>query len=370
MTAAPRPKVVLQVVGAKASLAARIVALLGPHGSYVEPYAGSAAVLLAKDRCPVETLNDIDQHVIHFYRTMRDPDTRFRLIDALTYTPYARVELKEATEEPAPPIREVVRAALTAAVTDTDAMTPRHLAIALDAALSALSPEARQTEAQASVERARRFFVRTNQRYVGNDNGGWTCTLKASSGHSNASKWANYVTRLSAVAERLQGVQIECGGAIDVLDKLVKNADPQTAVYLDPPYLRETRSGSRYREDRMRSVHHELLLKVAVLLPGPVVLSSYPNALYEDALGPAGWTQYRGHRKASGQSGKGRTAQRTEVLWANPQCVQGVVPHDFHMVTLRDANGDDVDVIAGAEGAPPELAVVEEEQTAIPGMTG
>jgi DNA adenine methylase len=48
--------------GSKATLAERIVALLPPHRSYVEPYAGSLAVLLAKPPTPMETVNDLDGH--------------------------------------------------------------------------------------------------------------------------------------------------------------------------------------------------------------------------------------------------------------------------------------------------------------------
>jgi len=39
---------------------------------YVEPYAGSAAVLFAKPRVPAEIINDLDGQVVNFFRLLRD----------------------------------------------------------------------------------------------------------------------------------------------------------------------------------------------------------------------------------------------------------------------------------------------------------
>lgn len=263
----------LQYPGAKVRMASKIVGLLPPHTSYVEPYVGSAAVLLSKPPSVVETINDLDECLTAFYRTLRDERTRYRLIDALTYTPYARAELDGAVDDP-----------------DLD-----------------------------DVERARRFMVRTNQRYVGGQ-GGWVLTMRGSSGHSNATKWNNYRTRLHVVAERLQNVQIECKDAIEVLSKVWAAHDPEIAVYADPPYPEETRSGSRYALEASEQ-HHRDLLDLLVKIEGPVVLSSYENVLYDTVLAEAGWTRYTFDVKASSLPGKGSTAKRVEVLWANDRCM-------------------------------------------------
>lgn len=256
-------------------MASKIVKLLGPHTSYVEPYVGSAAVLLSKEPAPVETINDLDECLIAFYRTLREPATRYRLIDALTYTPYARAELENAYDDP-----------------DLD-----------------------------DVERARRFMVRTNQKYVGSVGMSWVLTMKGSSRHSNATKWNNYRTRLSMVAERLQNVQIENKDSLEVLAKVWSAHDPEIAVYVDPPYVAESRNGARYLEDADEQ-HHADLLDLLVKIEGPVVLSAYDHEMYETALGEmgAGWKKYAFDVKASSSAGKGSTASRTEVLWANPMC--------------------------------------------------
>lgn len=253
-------------------MAGRIVKLLGPHSSYLEPYVGSAAVLLHKEPVYVETINDVNELLIVFYRTLRDEKTRYRLIDALTYTPYARAELEAAEDDP-----------------DLD-----------------------------PVERSRRFMVRTNQRYVGGA-GGWVLTMKGSSGHSNATKWNNYRTRMSLVAERLQNVQIENRDALEVLAKVWSKHDSEIAVYADPPYMAETRNGSQF-DHEVNQQHHKDLLDMLTRLDGPVVISGYETDLYNVEL--ADWRRYDLNVKASSNPGKGSTADRVEVLWANKHCVQ------------------------------------------------
>jgi DNA adenine methylase len=69
--------------GAKARLAPWIASLLPPHRTYVEAFAGSAAVLFAKPPSPTEVLNDLDGAVVNFFRVLRDhPD---QLARALLY---------------------------------------------------------------------------------------------------------------------------------------------------------------------------------------------------------------------------------------------------------------------------------------------
>jgi len=261
-------------------MAARINALLGDVvGAYVEPFFGSGAVLLSRPQASIELVNDVDGDLIHFYRVLRDPATRYRLIDALVYTPYARAELEQARSEPL-------------------------------------------SEVDDPIERARRFLVLSNQSYVGSAGAGsWTSTLSPSSKHSNATKWNNYVTRLSAVAERLSGVQVECADALTVLGKVAKTSSPKLALYLDPPYVKESRNGSRYREDGFVAEHHERMLALVRDLPGPTVISGYASELYDSVLTPAhGWRRDEHARAATSSSGRGSTATRVEVLWSNAAC--------------------------------------------------
>ncbi len=88
-------------------------------------------------------------------------------------------------------------------------------------------------------------------------------------------------------------------------------------LYVDPPYVRSTRSRDYYPHE-MGEEDHERLLSALVEHPGAVVLSGYDNALYREAL--AGWhrseTPGRAQRNAAGRS-------RTEVLWSNDAAWRG-----------------------------------------------
>jgi hypothetical protein len=64
------------------------------HEHYVEPYAGSLAVLLAKPRSRMETVNDLDGDLMTFWRVLRDQPEDLTRVCALT--PHARAEQLEA----------------------------------------------------------------------------------------------------------------------------------------------------------------------------------------------------------------------------------------------------------------------------------
>ena len=55
----------------KKRISERLVAMLPPHEAYVEPFAGSAAVLFAKEPAPVEAINDADTEIARAYKTIQ-----------------------------------------------------------------------------------------------------------------------------------------------------------------------------------------------------------------------------------------------------------------------------------------------------------
>src|SRR5213082_3593935 len=67
-----------------------LLPLLPTCHHYVEPFAGSAAVLLNREPSPVETYNDIDSEVTNFFRVLRDE--KEKLVEAIGLTPFSREE--------------------------------------------------------------------------------------------------------------------------------------------------------------------------------------------------------------------------------------------------------------------------------------
>jgi DNA adenine methylase len=237
----------------------------------VEPFAGSLAVLLAKPAVPVEVVNDANGLLMAFYRVLRAPETRLALIDAITLTPYARDELRYATDDPALP----------------------------------------------EVERVRRFFVRINQAYVASNGiGNWTVTYQASSNHSNATKWTRFQARLWEVARRLEGVQIENGDALAMIHRMAKREDYEGVVYVDPPYL--VRNGANYVHDMMSVEEHERLavaLNTLALTGRQVLVSGYDCEEYRDWY--HSWTAVPLDSTKTGRPGTGSRRQ-IEMVWVTP----------------------------------------------------
>lgn len=249
--------------GGKNNLAPWILSHAPEHVVYIEPFVGSAAVLLAKPESRVEVINDLNGDVVNFWRVLRDRHDE--LVALLELTPYARDEYLWCR----------------------------------DGKSGTIDP----------LERAREFFTRCCMAFNAS-----TGTVGFSA--SSAAKTAKAHTfrrrideRLSRVAERIRGVEIE---NMDALDLIRRWRDPQAVVYLDPPYLGATRnSSSNYATDNGGAAFHEALMEVIEDFPGTVLLSGYDGSPY-DRLG---WR--REERKVPAHVSNVAGAERVECLWIN-----------------------------------------------------
>lgn len=259
MTAPPIP-----YVGGKITLGPRIAELLPAHEHYVEPYAGSLAVLLSKRPSRMETVNDLDGDVMCFWRVLRDQPDELRRACALT--PHSRIEYDEAFDR--------------SGCTD--------------------------------LERARRVWVRLTQSRTGTlRRAGWRHYLDpAGSSAGMPGYLAGYVERMAAAVERLQRVSLECKPAIEVIRSFAPHSN--ALLYVDPPYLAGTRQPRLYQVEMDGAAEHEDLLSALLDCRAAVVLSGYASELYDTAL--AGWSRM----EMAASTGQGGTyANRTEVLWSN-----------------------------------------------------
>lgn len=256
--------------GGKTTLAERIVEMLPAHSHYVEPFAGSLAVLLAKPRSEMETVNDLDGDLMTFWRVLRDrPEDLTRVAAA---TPHSRAEHQAAYD----------------------------LAAADD------------------LERARRVWVLLTQSRGGTlRRTGWRFYRDpAGSSYSFPEYLAAYVERIHPAAARIGGVSLECRDALEVASDYGKH--PNVLLYCDPPYLASSRNSTNYRHEMADETSHRELAEVLNNASAAVVLSGYDSPLYQDLY--AGW-----HRvEFSAWTGNGirdgatrADGDRTEVLWAN-----------------------------------------------------
>lgn len=262
---ADRIKPVLRYPGAKWRIADWIVSFLPAHAVYVEPFAGSAAVLLAKQRAPHETISDVDGRVTNLFRVIRERPEE--LAAAVLFTPYARSEFE---------------ASMAATEPDPD-----------------------------PVEEARRFLIRVWMAHGGKlgARAGWRQDRFGRIGVSMPSQWRNLPDRVLVVADRLRDVHVECRPALDVVEAF---ADPSVLIYADPPYVFDGRyeRSTRYYTHEMDTAGHTALLDALDRHPGPVALSGYRSAIYDRRLD--GW------RRVDRDTVAYRGGARVESLWLNP----------------------------------------------------
>ncbi|RMD69937.1 MAG: DNA adenine methylase [Gammaproteobacteria bacterium] len=258
----------IRYYGSKWHLASWIVANFPPHTIYVEPFGGSAAVLLQKQPSPVEVLNDIDGEVTQFFRVLREqPEALAR---AVMLTPYSREEAELSWEPSDDPI-----------------------------------------------EAARRFLVRSWQTIGGPSTrwrSGWRFKRAPVEMRRILRAWKSLPEAVMQAAERLRDVVLE---RRDYRQILAAYDGPGTLFYLDPPYLQATRSRQWKNGGYRHEVDHGELLEALRQVRGAVVLSGYPSPLYDEAL--QGWGRcVRGTTNSGGR----RVA---EVLWLNRPAQQATL---------------------------------------------
>lgn len=253
--------------GGKQVLADRIAALLPEHLHYVEPFCGSLAVMLAKKPSRMETVNDLDREVMTFWRILRDQPEDLERVCALT--PHSRAEYLEA---------------LHAEPTDDE------------------------------LEIARRVWVRLTQGRAGQlrRTTGWRYFIAPrGSNRSMPGYLEAYRSRLAPCLDRLAQVSLECRPALEVVTEYGK--DHETLLYVDPPYLGETRNwGNQYRHEMRDEASHRELAAALLAARAAVVISGYPSPLYDELF--AGWDRVS---MATRTTQAGVDSERTEVLWSN-----------------------------------------------------
>lgn len=256
------PKPLMRYPGGKYAISSWIIDNLPPHKIYVEPFGGGASILLNKPRSFSEVYNDMDSEVVNLVQVMRDkfPDLERRL----KLTLFSRDEFNLAYE----------------AVEDGD-----------------------------PIERARRLLVRSWQ---GHSMSGitWKTGFRTNVIQPNRSScamdWLKFVNMADLIHERFMGVTIENRPA----EKVIKGHDsPNTLFYVDPPYVRSTRTHKMYRHEMNDKDHRDLAAQLHDIT-GMVVLSGYSCDLYDHLF--SDWKRSEREHYAD------RGGRRVETLWFSP----------------------------------------------------
>jgi len=246
------------------------------HRCYVEVFGGAGALLFAKPPSKIEVYNDIDDYIVTMYRVIRNDYKRF--VEYLDFLPYSRTEHNKFLQQ------------------------------------------LRENNFVDDVEKAVCVFYLLSTSFGG--------LMGSSFGTSKTKREAytyrNRIKKLSKINERLRYVCIENTDFRTIFD--VYDSD-ETFFYCDPPYVHETRKHiTSYNHEMSNEDHIEMCHKM-VKLKGMVLLSGYPNAIYDSILVKENkWhiDKFETHLNLTPCLKSKPDNPRTECLFYNEQLVQNL----------------------------------------------
>lgn len=254
--------------GGKSSKLKWLSPLLPPSEYYCESFGGSAAVLLNRKSCLIETYNDLDSEVVAFFRVLRDQPKEF--IRQLILTPYSRDEFRIAISE---------------------------------------------TNGCSDIERARRFYIRIQQGFGAKNKvmsqGDWA-SLKGKTSFLLIPHFYSKAENgdLIKIAHRLRKVQIENRPALEVI-KLYDHK--KTLHYIDPPYDSDS-CDSGYKH-RFGQEDYKQLASLLETVDGRVAVSGYNSDLMTTLFKNWKKTEIPSRVTVNNGNEKSRKRVRTEVLF-------------------------------------------------------
>jgi len=269
--------------GGKGNLVGWILRHLPPHKQYCEPFFGGGSVFFAKEPTEVETINDIDQAVMTFFRVLRDRGEEFIRLAQLT-------EYSEA-----------------------------------------LWRECRDTwrDEEDELRRAWKWWVVARQSFSGYWDRSWSFSKTASTqlGSVAVARWLTAIELLPHIVQRLRTTQIMCRDYRDAM----RAADTSDCLhYLDPPYVPSARRSTNVYHYEMTLEQHRQLVDFLLsgAVKGMVVLSGYRNEIYYP-LEEHGWHRIDAQTvcfaaartvktRILGTGSAEEKQPRIECLWLNP----------------------------------------------------
>ena len=277
-----RTPIVVPYYGGREKASRFILPLLPPLPNYVQPFGGAGTLLIKRPRMESrEIYGDLSSSMVELLTMLRDDPKR--TIWQMRGVPFARsifeaAEAKMANGEARGLDAYIVHSQSWFSKADSDWGVAKHT-------------------------KAVKAHANATREGIAKDGSGMLPMAE---------------TPLYQSAMRLQGVEIYCVDALDLIKKW--KDDPDAMIHIDPPYLPEVRrSQDDYRHEMTPEQHAEMLAMVADS-HAYIAISGYPSDLYDTVL--SGW--YRTEKAltigsavgVNGASEDGR-AERRETLWMN-----------------------------------------------------
>ena len=258
-------KVPFGYYGGKTSHLPFILSHLPYKSTYLEPFGGSGAVLLARKVSKNEHYNDINSNWYAFFKALRDfPD---ELIRKCLLSPWSQQEWEESIKD------------------DDD----------IDI-----------------VEQARRWYVNVTQAVNNRPYSGWARRYQRT-GHLISSRRNTIEHKFTEIANRIGNVYIHKTDAIKIINRVYEKTGKDLVIYCDPPYPNDSLKSQDPYAFTMTEDEHRNLAETLHKLKCYVAISGYDSPLMKELY--SDWHRWTSQEKRIGSSKE--FATRTEVIWTN-----------------------------------------------------
>lgn len=228
---------------------------------YVEGFGGGASLLLSKPQNGIEVYNDLGENVYSLFKVLSDKEMFYRLKERLELTFYSaqlRNEYKELLK-----LNDI------------------------------------------SIEDRAYYFIYVNRTSF-NGVGGFSTTMTVRRNMSKStSDYLSMIDSLPEIHNRLSSVVIEHRDIFDLIDKY---DDTNVFMYLDPPYVKSTRSSSTDYEVEMSDDEHIKFVDRLLQCKCKVLVSGYDHPIYDRLLSKFSKVNFKSPNSQS---------DATETLWMN-----------------------------------------------------
>lgn len=255
----------------------KIQALIPPHNISIEPYAGSAGITLNKERSGVEIISDGDRDISHLLSTMADKEKGFLLKERLKQLEINRCDFENARR---------------AKIYGYNGMDDVERAVCIFIVICFSFNAARKNYRSVDKEDYQQIITRN----------------------------------IDLVYKRLQGVQVRCMDAIELINVYKEKEDVFMAI--DPPYVSWLRTTKEvYSIEASFSDQYNLLTALTTGdIKANMMLFGYRSPkdsidLYDYMLLRRGWTRYTLSEvsKSSAKVKEGECKPKAiEFIWLSP----------------------------------------------------
>jgi DNA adenine methylase len=254
--------------GGKYYLRDFLVQHIPQHTLYCEPFCGAGHLLFSKAPSQVEILNDIDSHLIDFFKVIKDHEKKQKLIEILEYMPYSRSLWQE------------LRLHWKQGIIPGD-----------------------------PVEASAQWLYLNKTCFSGDQKRGGFA-VPSITGRNPIQSFRNAIEGLEDIAGRLRNVCVENLP----YDECIKRYDSEnTLFYCDPPYLN---AEHYYGKDSFSQDDHRALAEILHGIKGKAMVSHYQNSLYDELY--KGWHRYEHESFKGSHKSTGEVKPKTvEILYCN-----------------------------------------------------